>query len=100
MPSAGIVWRIVPGVAAIIVSFTGAAQTSESQSSLVEANPRFSFKLFHQLVSQTPDKNILVSPTGLSLTFALLDNGADPATGEEIDRAFEFKDFDLAEINE
>jgi serine protease inhibitor len=76
------------------------AQNMSETSRFVEANTRFSFKLFHQLVVQTPDKNVLVSPIGLSLTFALLDNGADPGTREEIENAFGFKGLDLTQINE
>lgn len=38
MTSAGTVWRIVLGIAGIMVSFTPATQTSDSQSRLVEAN--------------------------------------------------------------
>jgi serine protease inhibitor len=100
MISAATARRIVLGVAGMLVSFNGAAQTSDDQLRLVEANTRFSFKLFHQLVSRTADKNVLVSPTGLSLTFALLDNGADSGTREEIESAFEFKGLDLVGINE
>jgi serine protease inhibitor len=75
-------------------------QTGDPLASLVTANTRFAIKLFRQVVSQTPEKNWLLAPTGFSLTFALLDNGADAATREEIENAFEFKGMDLKLINE
>lgn len=100
MISAGKIWRIIGVTAGMILSFNVAAQTSGDNSRLVEANTRFSFKLLHQLVGGSPDKNLLVTPTGLSLTFALLDNGADAATREEIEKVFEFKGLELAQINE
>ena len=40
-------------------------------SPIVDANNRFAFKLFKHLTTETPDHNILVAPTGLSLTFGL-----------------------------
>jgi serine protease inhibitor len=77
------------------------AQTSvPAPAPIVDANSRFAFKLFKQLATKTPDHNILVAPTGLSLTFGLLDNGSDPQTRKEIESAFEFTGMDLAEINE
>jgi len=100
MISARTIRPLILVMAGVIVSVNGAAQMLDSQSRLVEANTRFSFKLFHQLVSRTPNKNLLLTPTGLSLTFALLENGADLATREEIESAFEFKGLDLAEIND
>jgi serine protease inhibitor len=83
-----------------LVSGNAAGQNKEAQSSFIASNTRFAFKLFRQVVSQGPDKNLLVAPTGLSLTFALLENGADAATREEIENGFEFKGLDLQQINE
>src|SRR5579862_6028460 len=68
-------------------------------SPIVDANTRFAFSLFQQLTTQTPDHNILVAPTGLSLTFSLLDNGSDPETRKEIESAFEFAGMDIVGIN-
>ena len=86
-------------LSAIALSLNGEAQATNDLSRVVEANTRFSFKLFHHLAGLTPEKNLLVTPTGLSLIFALLDNGADPRTREEIESAFEFKGLGLEEIN-
>src|SRR5947207_5868541 len=83
-----------------IVSLAWAQAADQAKTRIVDANTRFSFKLFHQLVTQTADKNILLAPTGISLTFALLDNGADSETKKEIDSTFEFTGLDLKQINE
>ena len=86
---------------ALILTTALQAQNSVSAPSpIVDANSRFAFKLFRQLTAETPDRNILVAPTGLSLTFGLLDNGSDPETRKEIESAFEFTGMDLAEIND
>jgi serine protease inhibitor len=87
-------------VCMMIGSVNLAAQNSKDQSPLTESSTRFAFKLFHQVVSGNPDKNVLVTPTGLLLTFALLDNGADAATREEIENVFGFKGLDIDRINE
>jgi len=94
--------RRMVGVAAcmMIGLLNLAAQNSRDQSPLAESSTRFAFKLFHQVVSGNPDKNVLVTPTGLLLTFALLDNGADAATREEIENVFGFKGLDIDRINE
>jgi len=76
-----------------------AQRSVPAPSSIVDANTRFAFKVFNRLTTQTPDRNILVAPTGLSLTFALLDNGSDPETRKEIESVFEFTGTDLTEIN-
>jgi len=87
----------------VLILFTIVVQAQSPAPPLlpiVEANTRFAFKLFKQVVSKTPDKNVLIAPTGLSLTFGLLDNGSDPETRKEIESAFEFTGLDLAQINE
>lgn len=71
----------------------------QSLSQVVTANTRFAFKFFDSLTAPSPDRNILLAPTGLSLNFALLDNGADPDTRKEIENAFELTGLALPEIN-
>lgn len=93
--------RAVFFVIVLLASLQLHTQTSsQAHVSVVDANNRFAFKLFNQLVTKTPDKNILVAPTGLSLTFGLLDNGSDPETRKETESVFEFTGMDLAQIND
>lgn len=75
------------------------AQEQQHSTALVDANTRFAFKLFHQIVAKTPDANVLTSPTALSFDFALLQNAADPMAREEIRSSFEFGNLSAEEIN-
>jgi serpin B len=87
--------------AMLLMASFAAAQTAErSTSAIVGANTRFSFRLFRHLTEESPTKNLLVAPTGLSFTFALLDNGADAEARKEIEDVFEFKGLDLKQLNE
>jgi serine protease inhibitor len=79
-------------------SLAGAVLIS-SPSSIVDANSRFAFKVFKQLTAQTPDHNVLLAPTGLSLTFGLLENGSDPETRKEVESTFQFTGLDIAQVN-
>jgi serine protease inhibitor len=91
---------VLLSVLVCIVSAGWAHTTEQARTRVSDANTRFSFKLFHQLVTQTSDRNILLAPTGPSLTFALFDNGADTKTRKEIESTFEFAGLDLKQINE
>jgi serine protease inhibitor len=71
----------------------------ESYHALVDANTRFAFKFFHQAVAGAPAKNVLISPTALSLDFALLQNGAGEAAKSEIRNAFDLRDLSPEQIN-
>lgn len=82
-------------------TIVAAAQDStQAFSPVVAANTRFAFKFFRSLVTKTNDHNVLLAPTGLSSTFALLDNGADPGARKEIEDTFEFTGLNRQQINE
>jgi serine protease inhibitor len=85
-------------ILAILLPWPAWSQT-QSTPPVVPGNTRFAFKLFHSLVSKTPDVNALLAPTGLSLSFGLLDNGADAETRKQIETAFEFGDLSREQIN-
>ncbi len=76
------------------------AQETQHDSPLVDANSRFAFKLFRQVVAKTPDANVLISPMSLSLDFALLQNGADAKAREEILSTLEFGSLSPEKINQ
>jgi len=86
----------------LLIPSIGISQTAERQPyvDLVNANTRFAFKLFHQSVMKAPDTNVLVSPTALSLDFALLQNGASLAARDQIISAFEFGNLSAEVINQ
>ena len=95
-------WRSVRCILLVLIltSMSQAQLNDPATSPIVDANSRFAFKLFKQLTNDNPQHNIVVAPTGLSLTFGLLDNGSDPETRREIESAFEFTGMDVLQIND
>ena len=85
------------GVALWTVSCPAIGQ--ESYGALVDANARFAFNFFRQAVAENQNKNVLIAPTALSLDFALLQNGADPAAEAEILDAFHLRNLSSEQIN-
>lgn len=82
----------------LLASHVWADNAPDSLSLIVSANTRFSFKTFQSLF--TEDKNVLLAPTGLSLSFALLDNGADTETQKQIENTFEFTGLNRQQLND
>ena len=85
---------------AVSTSAQQATPAAKPYAGLVTANTRFAFKLFHESVARGPEQNVLLSPTALSLDFALLQNAADTAARGQIVSVFEFGDWSPETINE
>ena len=80
------------------IAFTPALG-QQPYGALVDGDTRFAFKFFHQSVSSAPGKNVLISPTALSLDFALLQNGAaEPAKSQILD-AFDLRNLTGEQVN-
>ncbi len=77
-----------------------AQQPTVPEAAVVAADTRFAFKMFRSLALKNKHENLVLAPTGLSLSFALLENGADEKTRTEIESAFEFSGLSLPEINQ
>jgi serpin B len=75
-------------------------QSVPATPNIVASNTKFAFKMLRLLSNQTPEHNVLVAPTGLSRTFALLANGSDFQTQQEIKSTFDFGEMSLDQINE
>jgi len=71
----------------------------EAYHALVDGNTRFAFRFFHQAATDAPDRNVLISPTALSLDFALLQNGADQTAKDQILNAFDLRNLSSEQIN-
>lgn len=88
----------------LLITLSAFAQSgSDGQqvyADLVNANTRFAFKFFRASVDKTPDQNVLLSPTALSLDFALLQNAANPPAREQIVSVFEFSNLSSSAINQ
>ncbi|GAB4523641.1 MAG: serpin family protein [Pleurocapsa sp.] len=52
----------------------------EVDKQLIAANNRFGFKLFNNIVSQTPEENIFISPASIAIALSMASNGAEGET--------------------
>ena len=62
---------------------------------LVEANTRFSFKLFSEILKQDGKKNVFVSPSSVAIAL-----GANGETQQAIAKALEMQGMSLSDINQ
>ncbi|MCD4670421.1 MAG: serpin family protein [Actinomycetia bacterium] len=68
--------------------------------SLVDANTRFAFNIFRELVIEDKDQNIFISPLSILLALAMTYNGAAEDTSLAMADAMEFSGMDLEELNQ
>ncbi|MCM8900743.1 hypothetical protein KVG29_05805 [Caldicoprobacter algeriensis] len=66
---------------------------------LVEANIRFSFKLFNQLVGDQVKDNVFICPASIALALTMTYNGADGETKEAMAQALELQNMSIEEVN-
>lgn len=69
-------------------------------SKLVEANTRFSFKLFSEILKQDGKKNVFVSPSSVAIALSMAYNGAKGETQQAIAKALEMQGMSLSDINQ
>ena len=67
---------------------------------LIEANTRFSFKLFSEILKQDSPKNVLVSPVSIAIALSITYNGAGGETQQAMAKALEMQGMSLLEINQ
>jgi serpin B len=53
---------------------------TEVDKQLIAANNRFGFKLFNNIVGQTPEENIFISPASIAIALSMTSNGAEGDT--------------------
>jgi len=80
-------------------STTGSANPSVAPS-LVEANTKFGFKLFQEILQQESGKNIFLSPTSVAIALSMTYNGASGETQQAMAQALELQGMSLTEINQ
>ncbi|NEP59760.1 MAG: serpin family protein [Symploca sp. SIO2G7] len=66
----------------------------------VEANTKFGFKLFSEILKQEKDKNIFISPTSVAIALAMTYNGASGETQQAMAEALELQQLSLEDINQ
>lgn len=71
-----------------------------SDTQLVDANNKFGFKLFSEIVKQpSGNDNVFVSPASVAIALAMAYNGASGSTQQEMAKALELQGMSLPEIN-
>ena len=71
----------------------------EVSAELVSANSTFGLNLFHQLIAETPDENVFVSPSSVAIALAMTYNGAAGETSEAMAKALELGDLSPEDVN-
>ena len=69
-------------------------------STLVDANTKFGFKLFQEVLKQDRNKNVFVSPTSIAIALSMTYNGASGETQQAMANALELQGMSLQDINQ
>jgi serpin B len=67
---------------------------------LVDANTRFGFKLYSEILKQEQGKNVFVSPSSLAIALAMTYNGANGETKQAMAKTLELQGMSLTELNQ
>ena len=69
-------------------------------SKLVDANTKFGFKLFQEVLKQDSNKNVFISPTSIAIALSMTYNGASGKTQQVMANALQFQGMSLQDINQ
>jgi serpin B len=78
---------------------TTAQRPMTIDAKLVEANTRFGFKLFSEILKDDAKRNVFVSPTSVALALSMTYNGASGETQEAMGKALQLQGMSQAELN-
>jgi serine protease inhibitor len=67
---------------------------------LVDANTKFGFKLFNEILKQDSKKNVFVSPSSVAIALSMTYNGASASTQQEMAKALELQGLNLQDVNQ
>jgi serpin B len=79
---------------------TAQSSNTSVDSSLVDANTKFGFKLFSEILKQDSKKNVFISPTSVAIALSMTYNGADGETQQAMAKALELQGMSLQDINQ
>ncbi|MDZ7961530.1 MAG: serpin family protein [Aulosira sp. DedQUE10] len=75
-------------------------KTVNSDTKLVNANNKFGFKLFSEVLkNESSEKNVFVSPSSVAIALAMTYNGASGSTQKAMAKTLELQGMNLSEIN-
>jgi serpin B len=66
---------------------------------LIQANTKFGFKLFEEVLKQENNKNVFISPVSIAIALDMTYNGASGSTQQVMAKALELQGLSLQEIN-
>ncbi|WP_293073897.1 serpin family protein, partial [Moorena sp. SIO4A5] len=69
-------------------------------TNLVDANTKFGFKLFSEILKQDTNKNVFVSPTSIAIALDMAYNGASGETQEAMAKVLELEGLSLDQLNQ
>lgn len=75
-----------------LVAFSGAEQRTAASS-------KFAFKLYNQVLKQSTNTNVFVSPSSISIALAMTYNGTEGKTREAMARVLDIEGLSLNEVN-
>ena len=67
---------------------------------LVSANTQFGFKLFAAIAEQQPQRNVFISPSSVAIALAMVYNGANGKTQQEMATVLALRGMDIATLNQ
>lgn len=79
---------------------TAQSPNTPVDSKLVDANTKFGFKLFSEILKQDSKQNVFVSPTSVAIALSMTYNGASGETQQAMANALELKGMSLQDINQ
>lgn len=74
--------------------------TLDVDTNLVDANTKFGFKLFSEILKQDTNKNVFVSPTSIAIALDMAYNGASGETQEAMAKVLELEGLSLDQLNQ
>jgi serpin B len=81
-----------------LIAFAMAGEPVD-ESKVVAADNRFGFKLYAEILKEKAGKNVLVSPSSVTMALAMPYNGAAGATKDAMARTLELSGLSLDEVN-
>ncbi|HEY9743997.1 MAG TPA: serpin family protein [Coleofasciculaceae cyanobacterium] len=81
-------------------ALTAQSPNPQMNSQLVDANTKFGFKLFSEILKQDSKRNVFVSPTSVAIALSMTYNGASGETQEAMAKALELQGMSLQDVNQ